>query len=205
MKQMVTIKNHSQLKALSDPFRAEMMMRLLEKPYTGQQLSEHFNLSRAKIHYHLKELEKNELIEIVKKEEKNGIVQKFYQSVARGFTPAAELLPHTEEISETAKLLLFQMMERTKSQILAAPENAFLQKTASENPAEWGYLGSMWEVSATEEKFQEWNKRFFDLMEELRAHSKEAEQDPNGKLYHISAYGFQIEESVFQRAQDKEV
>ncbi|AIE80054.1 Transcriptional regulator, ArsR family [Bacillus cereus] len=35
-----------------------MMMRLCERPYTGQLLSEKFGISRAKIHYHLKELEK---------------------------------------------------------------------------------------------------------------------------------------------------
>lgn len=86
MKPMFTLTTYSQLKAMSDPLRVEMMMRLCERPYTGQLLSEKFGIPRAKIHYHLKELEKNGFIEIVYTEEKNGIVQKFYQSVARGFT-----------------------------------------------------------------------------------------------------------------------
>ena len=74
---MLTLTTYSQLKALSDPLRAEMMMRLCERPYTGQLLSEKFGISRAKIHYHLKELEKNGLIEIVYTEEKMGLFKSF--------------------------------------------------------------------------------------------------------------------------------
>jgi DNA-binding transcriptional ArsR family regulator len=198
MKQMMTIETHSQLKALSDPLRAKIMMRLIEKPYTGQQLSELLALSRAKVHYHLKELEKNKLIEIVKTEEKNGIIQKFYQSVASGFTPSTELLPHIEEISESSRPIFCEMLDRTKSRILSAPEEAFKHKEASEDPSDWSYLASTYEISATEEQFQRWTKKFFNLMEELRAHKKEAEMDPNGKIYHISAFGFQVDEPMFQ-------
>ena len=39
---------------------------------------------------------------------KNGIVQKFYQSVARGFTPAAELLPHLEIVSESGRQIFYK-------------------------------------------------------------------------------------------------
>ncbi|KMY50014.1 ArsR/SmtB family transcription factor [Peribacillus loiseleuriae] len=197
MKPMLTLTEHSQLKALSDPLRAEMMMRLLEKPYTGQQLSEYFNLSRAKIHYHLKELEKNQLISIVKKEEKNGIIQKFYQSVARGFTPSAELLPHLADISETSRQLLLQMAERTKSVILSAPENAFKLNKASENPSEWGYVGSMWQFSAKEEHFKDWIKKYFALMKEFSEITKEDHPShPDSKIYYISTMAFQIDEPV---------
>ena len=108
MKPVLTLTTYSQLKALSDPLRAEMMIRLCERPYTGQLLSEKFGISRAKIHYHLKELEKNDLIEIVYTEEKNGIVQKFYQSVAKGFTPATHLLPHLEIVSESGRQIFYK-------------------------------------------------------------------------------------------------
>lgn len=201
---MMTLQTLSQLKALSDPFKVEIMMRLLEKPYTGQQLSELFKVSRAHIHYHLKYLEKNELIEIVKTEEKNGIIQKFYSSVARGFTPSAELLPHIEEVSESYRQILVQMIETTKTKILSAPTQSFQEKKASEDPSEWSHLGSIWEISATEEKFQEFVKKFFELVGELREESKEAEKLPNAKLYHLSAYGFPIEESMFEKRDEDE-
>lgn len=58
LKPVLTLTTYSQLKALSDPLRAEMMIRLCERPYTGQLLSEKFGISRAKIHYHLKRIRK---------------------------------------------------------------------------------------------------------------------------------------------------
>lgn len=195
---MMTLTDHSQLKALSDPLRAKMMIRLLEKPYTGQQLSEVFDLSRSKIHYHLKELEKNKLIKVVRREEKNGIIQKFYQSVARGFTPSAELLPHMTDISESSRQLLFQMAEKTKSVILSAPEHAFNQDHATEVPSEWNYVGSMWQVSATEEQFKTWIKKYFALMEELRSLNEQKKKTSKQKLYFVSTMAFEIDDEIFK-------
>lgn len=196
---MLTLTNYSQLKALSDPLRAEMMMRLLEKPYTGQQLSEYFKLSRARIHYHLKELEKNGLIELVYTEEKNGIIQKFYQSVARGFTPAAELLPHIDILSESSRQIFLQMIERTKSHVLAAPEESFTLHKASEDPSEWNYVSSMWEFSATPDQFQVWVKKFHKLMDELNEITEGAVDNPDSKAYYIATTAIQIDERSMKR------
>ncbi|MGG0208722.1 ArsR/SmtB family transcription factor [Bacillus mycoides] len=204
MKPVLTLTTYSQLKALSDPLRAEMMIRLCERPYTGQLLSEKFGISRAKIHYHLKELEKNGLIEIVYTEEKNGIVQKFYQSVAKGFTPAADLLPHLEILSESGRQIFLQMIERTKSQILSAPEEAFTLQNASEDPAEWNYVSSCWEFDATPEQFQVWVKKFHELMAELNEITKSADKDPNSKAYYISTTALQIAERTMQQFVKKE-
>jgi len=199
MKPMLTLTEHSQLKALSDPLRAEMVIRLIEKPYTGQQLSEYFNLSRAKIHYHLKELEKNNLISIVRKEEKNGIIQKFYQSVARGYTPSTDLLPHLDDVSETSRQLLLQLTERTKSIILSAPEDAFKLNKASENPSDWDYVGALWQFSAKEKHFKEWIKKYYALMNEFSEMTKnDHSSDPDSKIYHISTMAFQIEQPVLE-------
>ncbi len=204
LKPMLTLTTYSQLKAISDPLRAEMMMRLCERPYTGQLLSEKFGISRAKIHYHLKELEKNGLIEIVYTEEKNGIIQKFYQSVAKGFTPAAELLPHVEILSESGRQIFLQMTEMTKSHILAAPEGAFTLRKVSEDPAEWNYVSSCWEFDATPEQFQVWVKKFYKVMSELNEITKDADKDPNSKSYYISTTALQIEERAMQRFVKKE-
>lgn len=197
MKAMLTLNRYEQLKAMSDPLRAEMMMRLIERPYTGQQLAELLNISRAKIHYHLKELAKNDLIEIVRKEEKNGIVQKFYQSVASGFVPATNLLPHKEEVSEVSRNLILESVERTRKRVISAPEMAFQQKESTVDPSDWLFLTPTVEVTATEEDFKLFVKNYHQLVQDLRAKSKVAEQDLNSNLYHISTYGFQVDDTIF--------
>ena len=69
------------------------------------------------------------------------------------------------------------MIERTKSQILSAPEEAFTLQNASEDPAKWNYVSSCWEFDATPEQFQVWVKKFYELMAELNEITKGADKD----------------------------
>lgn len=92
MKDILVITDLNQLKAVSDPFRVQLLYHLGKFPQTGQMLSEKINISRSKIHYHLQELEKNGIIEVVRREEKNGILQKFYLPVAKAIIPSEDLL-----------------------------------------------------------------------------------------------------------------
>lgn len=87
MKETHYIESVDELKAISDSFRISILMNLGDNPQSGQDLAEKMNVSRSKVHYHLKELEKHGFIEIVKQEIVNGIVQKFYSPVAKAFIP----------------------------------------------------------------------------------------------------------------------
>ena len=91
------------------------------------------------------------------------------------------------------------MIERTKSQILAAPEEAFTLRKESEDPADWNYVSSCWEFDATPEQFQVWVKKFHQLMAELNEITKGADKDPNSKPYYISTTALQIAERTMQQ------
>ena len=106
LKPVLTLTTYSQLKALSD-LRAEMMIRLCERPYTGQLLSEKFGISRAKIHYHLKELEKNGLIEMFIQKKRMGLFKSFINLSLKA-SPAAHLLPHLEILSESGRQIFYK-------------------------------------------------------------------------------------------------
>lgn len=197
MKDIKLLTTHEQLKALADPFRCELLLRLMEKPKTGQQLSEEFNLSRARIHYHLKELEKNELIEIVRKEEKNGIVQKFYQAVAGGYVPDQSLIPYSD-MTETVRHMMISMLEQSKRRILSAPEEALQDESGSKDPAMWKYRSSAYEIHAKEEDFLAWQQKLSSLMEELEEIQR-PEPSPDAKLYYFHVLGLQVEEEKFEK------
>lgn len=83
MLETLMIDNLPQLKCVSDPFRIKLLELIAAKPKTGQQLADELDIPRAKIHYHLAELEKNGIIEIVKTEQKHSIIQKFYAPVKK--------------------------------------------------------------------------------------------------------------------------
>ncbi|WP_079525355.1 winged helix-turn-helix domain-containing protein [Halobacillus hunanensis] len=203
MKDIQLLTTHDQLKTLSDPFRSQLLLRLMEKPMTGQQLSEVFDLSRARIHYHLKELEKNDLVHIVKKEEKNGIVQKFYQSVSRGFVADRSLLPHTEEMSESIRQMMINMLDRSQRRVLSAPEEALHEGTGSQDPTDWKYLSASFEFKATEADFKAWQKKYFALMEELNDIQKQT-PSPDAKTYYFHSLGIQVDEPLFEKKSEEE-
>lgn len=91
MKEIHYIENIDELKVISDSFRVEILVNLGTNPQSGQELAERMNVSRSKVHYHLKELEKHGFIEVVKQEIVNGIVQKFYLPVAKAFVPSVNI------------------------------------------------------------------------------------------------------------------
>lgn len=199
MKDKMRIENYEQLKAISDPLRVKIMSFLLEEPYTGKQLGELLETSPSKIHYHLKELENVGLIEVIKTEVKNGIVQKFYKSVAYTIEIDDHLLPHVSEIKESVRESIYMIASRAKNRVLTAPEDAFTMVSSdhTENP----FISLQAEVKIKKEAFIEWSKKFNLLMKELF----QLESD-DGEWFYLANLAFKIDEPRFSeiKGEDKE-
>lgn len=196
MKQMqfLMLEHFDQLKSLSDPLRCRIVSLLIPKSYTGQQLSQELEIPRAKIHYHLSELEKNGLIAVAKNEVKNGIIQKFYRAVARGFVPATHLLPNTDEVGNFLRESTIHALERARLRAIAAPERAFEIK--SSDYTSWPRMTNQLQIVTSEERFIEWQQKYRALIEEF--HTLELPQDdPNARWYYLITSAFEIEEPWF--------
>lgn len=80
------IRDVQQLKALGHAVRVRILHALAEKPMTAKQLADDFGIEPAKTSYHVKQLLKAGLVELLyTRETQNGIVEKYYQSIAREF------------------------------------------------------------------------------------------------------------------------
>ncbi|GIP41124.1 transcriptional regulator [Paenibacillus sp. J31TS4] len=189
-KQCMIVETYEQLKALSDPFRAQIIMLLIEKAYTGQQLSQQLEIPRSKIHYHLNELEKNGLIFVAKTEAKNGILQKFYRSSARGYTPSAKLLPYGSEVVDYYRESTINGLNRARMRAISAPEEAFAVENADRSS--WPRINMQIEFQMKREKYVEWLGRYRELLNELGQ-----EEDPDGEWFYMTTVGFQIDEPWF--------
>lgn len=115
MLETLMIDNLPQLKCVSDPFRIKLLELMADEPKTGQQIADELDIPRAKIHYHLAELEKNGIIEIVKTEQKHSIIQKFYAPVAKTLIPSPDLLKFSEYSSKKPKEYSFNLKLNEKS------------------------------------------------------------------------------------------
>ncbi|WP_225445809.1 ArsR/SmtB family transcription factor [Paenibacillus arenosi] len=186
------IKTHEQLKAIADPLRTKILMNLVKNAYTGQQLAEILSITRNNIYFHLKELEKHGIIHVVRKEEKNGIIQKYYRAVAGRFIPEDHLLPSLDLI-ETSRQVFMETLEVTRSKIEHAPAASFALDSTNVNRRK--NIASTYQFHASEENFHAFLEEFKQLMDKhFTMHPAESNSDIQSeeeKSYYMSLVSFQ--------------
>jgi predicted transcriptional regulator len=76
-----------EIKTFSDPFRVKILLSFgeAEEPLTVKQISVKLGEVPAKVHYHVKELERIGVLELVATKEKSGILEKYYLPTAQNF------------------------------------------------------------------------------------------------------------------------
>lgn len=97
MKEVHILDTLEEVNIVSDPIRLKIIMTLGATPKTAQDLSDALGVSRSKIHYHLKILEQNGIVEVVDTEIINGITQKYFLPVAKAFIPNSEIFNNNLE------------------------------------------------------------------------------------------------------------
>lgn len=197
-KAFMTITELDQLKALSDPLRNQILTILVEKSFTGQQLSKHFEISRSKIHYHLNELEKFGFIQVVHTEVKNGFEQKFFRAVARGFIPCDSLLPYQTEVGDYYRQVALNILGRAKTRVISAPQESF--QMYDDQFEKWPRLLMQLEAKVSEKKLIEWIAKYRKLVKEFY----NMEEDEEGKWFYLTTLGFQMDLPHFEHKKEDE-
>lgn len=184
------IKTHEQLKAIADPLRTKILMNLVKHEYTGQQLAEMLGITRNNIYFHLKELQKHEVIQVVRKEEKNGIVQKYYRAVASRFIPDDYLLP-SEDLIETSRQVFMETLEVTRAKIVNAPASSFALNSSHETMRK--NLAATYSLRGSEESFTVFIEEFKALLDKHFVKKSEVEgpsESREDQSYYVSLIGF---------------
>jgi DNA-binding transcriptional ArsR family regulator len=97
-----------QMRAIADELRQRIIRELMPEPRTVTQVAEVLGLAPAKVHYHVRELERVGLVRLVFTREKGGILEKYFQPVARSLFVEEDLLQQTrpeEYIDLTSHIL----------------------------------------------------------------------------------------------------
>jgi DNA-binding transcriptional ArsR family regulator len=114
MLEQYTIRDIKQLKALSHPARVKILNHLQSKPMTAKQLADQFGEEPAKTSYHVKQLLRVGLVELVQtRTTQNGIIEKYYQSVAKEFITEPVLTGDPDTLAHSESDLVLAL---TKSQ-----------------------------------------------------------------------------------------
>lgn len=133
MDEVLYLQSLAELKAISNPYRMAILKLfgvVPDEPLSGKMIAERLGEPTSKIHYHLKELEKIQVIRIVKTKEINGILEKFYLPTAKNITIHKDLL--SSEVKNSALVeLLFDLLDHTKNQLLQIQQKKLPWRKAS--------------------------------------------------------------------------
>src|SRR6185312_11987563 len=124
-----------QMRAIADELRTRIAEALTHRAMTVTQLGELLGQAPAKIHYHVRELERVGLVRLVATREKSGILEKYYRAVARTFTASRTLLMNAPADEAFAAMRAF--LDNTASAFMRATEYTF-QHQLWDNPKIWG-------------------------------------------------------------------
>ncbi|KEO82434.1 transcriptional regulator [Tumebacillus flagellatus] len=77
------VKSFDQLKVLSNNFRVRILNLYDDwEPRTNKQIADALQLPPSKVHYHVRELERVGLLQLVETRQSGGVVEKFYLPIA---------------------------------------------------------------------------------------------------------------------------
>jgi DNA-binding transcriptional ArsR family regulator len=119
-----------QVRALADELRVRIFSLLAQEPMTVTQVGKALDVAPAKIHYHVRELERVKLVRQVFTREKSGILEKYYRAVARDLSvprslvtsaPRDELLAAANEFAQSAVSGYIRALER----LMPLPDEEF--------------------------------------------------------------------------------
>jgi predicted ArsR family transcriptional regulator len=110
MKDILTLTDLGQLKALSDPFRQRILEGFSAKPATTKQVAERLGEKPTKLYHHVEILEQAGLVKLVETRPNRGTVEKYYHTTARKFAIDQRLLAVSSRARETTNELQAMVM-----------------------------------------------------------------------------------------------
>ena len=146
-----------ELRAIADVLRLRIIDLLQDHPMTVTQLGEIMGMAAAKVHYHVRELEKVGLLQLVETREKGGILEKYYQPIAKDLSVSKNLflnVPPDESLAATSR-----WFEQVKDGFLQALRSALAHKDEEPN-----LMLAFTHVHVTPKEYQQLGKQIYELI-----------------------------------------
>lgn len=183
------INTFEELKCISDQLRMKISMLLIEREMTATEIGKHLNIPKAKIFYHLKELEKYGMVKINRTEVKGSNVYKYYVATHNGFKVNPQLLnEYRDEVSDSTKDMVTSQINRTIDVLnqygLIMDDEKLISKTVQ---AKW-----------SQNQFDTFKQKLDALIDGVDQQSN----DEDESYYYLNIIGFEMRDKVFNREEN---
>jgi len=123
MKDVLVVDDLAQLKALSNSYRIQIIHAFENKPATAKQISEKLGEPHSKVNYHLKTLEKVGIVRLVCEKPKYGVIEKYYEPVAKTFVLDSKSMQSDEKMAQTMDKAILSLFDRVAKDFHLASES----------------------------------------------------------------------------------
>lgn len=181
LQEIITLTNVEQVKAYSDPYRLKIMKEFysLKRPATVKEIADIIKEVPAKVHYHVKKLEKAGILVLHHTKEINGIVAKYYEPTAKSFNIS------DKSMNDSTNMIMRNETEKLIHNIYMHSEKIFLEclrKHYDDNDdIKAGGCISKEEIYLTEKEMEEFESLVMKFAEE---HGK-PKGNVDQKKYHL--------------------
>lgn len=124
MKDILVLRELDEIKAISHPYRLEILESFAEEQLCAKQLSELLGEPHAKINYHIKALLNAGILELVEEKVKSGIIEKYYLPVAKMIIIDKSIMNvNNENVIQTLNQASISLFEKITEDFYRAAEN----------------------------------------------------------------------------------
>ncbi|MCE4956827.1 winged helix-turn-helix domain-containing protein [Macrococcoides caseolyticum] len=102
------VNTFEQLKCISDELRMKISILLIEKEMTVTDIAKQLDIPKAKIFYHMKELEKHKMIKMTQQIPEGSNILKYYRATHNGFNINPALI-NSDNIHPSKKIITEQL------------------------------------------------------------------------------------------------
>lgn len=172
-----------EVKALSDPYRYKILSYFfkINAPATVKQIADSMEEVPAKVHYHVKKLEKAGILNLVRTEEINGIIAKYYEPTAEDFE--VKLAEDYSKLEENNSKLMLAELQKMISKFYDTGKNQiidYLNEYSKVHKKGKASL-SMEDLYITEEEAIEFSKYIINF---INQHKSPKKDNGDVKQYH---------------------
>ena len=165
MNEVFVVKDLEQIKALSSPYRISIIEAFNGEEATAKHISSKIGEPHSKVNYHIKLLAKVGLLKLVKESPKYGVIEKYYQPIAKSFVIDSQVTHNSDEV------------DKFKSAVFDRINKDFIENARSESVSIQSKITYDSNIYLTEEEIKVINDKISDLMEPY--HNK---QSDDGKI-----------------------
>lgn len=172
MRDVIVLRELEEIKAISHPYRVEILEAFAQEPLSAKQLSEMLGEPHAKINYHIKILLGAGILDLVEERVKSGIIEKYYLPKAKMVVIDKSIWnsPMNDSLAKTINQASLSLFEKVSGDYYRAAEN---------NEVGGKHLRHYNDYYLTEQQAQEVmdyiEKQFYDYVQQYDITNKESE------------------------------